>query len=131
MPKGNLNVVATFPRSAKRCRLDPAWLPDGGFPRLGLVDLSDNLIEVEDGITVLLAVASLDKVVLWGNPLATYAPREVGAQVPFVGSQHAMLLLRKPAPPTKPRLNTLYADPVVLDDDLPPKPLPFQVPLAK
>jgi len=108
-------------------RMDPAWLPEGGFPVLGLIDLSDNLIEVEDAITVFLAVPPLDKVVLWGNPLATFAPREVGAQVPFVGSQRAFLLLQRPPPPSKPRLNQLYADPVVLDEELPPKPMPFQV----
>jgi hypothetical protein len=112
---------------ALSCRMDPAWLPEGGFPVLGLVDLSDNLIEIEDAITVFLAVPPLDKVVLWGNPLATFAPREVGAQVPFVGSQQAFLLLQRPPPPTKPRLNQLYADPVVLDEELPPKPMPFQV----
>ena len=67
-----------------------------------------------------------ETLVLWGNPLAQLAPRESGQEVPVLGSAGAFLVLRKPEPPGKPRLHTLYADPVVLDEELPAAP-PFQV----
>jgi len=104
--------------SNKISSFDPAKMPEANaFPSLGLLDLSSNNIEMEDGITCFLSCPILDMVVLWGNPLARLAPRDVGPEVPFLGSNQAYLLLRKPEPPSKPRLHTLYADPVVLDQD--------------
>ncbi|KAK3265471.1 hypothetical protein CYMTET_25848, partial [Cymbomonas tetramitiformis] len=112
-------------------RVDIEKLSPDYFPYLGLLDLSSNLIEMEDDITALAILPVLEKVILWGNPLARLAPRDIGAEVPLTGSQTALLVLRKPDAPTKPPLRHLYNRPLPALIDGPPDPtkvpiMPFQ-----